>query len=230
MICAIIAAGGSGSRMQMSGKKQYLALAGVPVLARTLMAFDAYPKMEKIIVVIPEEDKNDVTENVLGPFSWRHHIQVVAGGKRRQESVANGLQVLGASDGIVMIHDGVRPFISTSLMDACIAGVKTTGACIPVLPATDTLKRVDRQGMVVETLDRRRIYTAQTPQTFSIPLIRKAHRLAIEKGFFATDDASMVEFAGGRVATVIGDKINIKITTPDDLIFARALAESNMDD
>ena len=184
MICAIIAAGGSGSRMQMPGKKQYFLLGGMPVLVHTLMAFDRYPTMDKIVVVVPEEDQNDFTEKILTPFAWHRSIQIVAGGKRRQESVANGLRMLDASDGIVMIHDGVRPFVSTPLMDACISGAKKNGACIPVLPATDTLKRVDRNGTVVETLDRRRIYAAQTPQTFSIPLIRKAHRLGKGKRIY----------------------------------------------
>ncbi|MGA6927065.1 MAG: 2-C-methyl-D-erythritol 4-phosphate cytidylyltransferase, partial [Desulfosarcina sp.] len=130
------------------------------------------------------------------------------------------------SEGIVLIHDAVRPFVRAALMRSCLDGVRATGACIPVLPATETLKRVDEKGLVIGTLDRRRVCLAQTPQTFAIDLIRRAHRLAGQRGFTATDDASIAEFAAERVAVVPGDPENIKITTPQDLTIARAIRQN----
>jgi 2-C-methyl-D-erythritol 4-phosphate cytidylyltransferase len=120
-----------------------------------------------------------------------------------------------------MIHDAVRPFVRLSLMNACLAGVKNTGGCIPAIPATDSLKQVDASGVIVGTLNRQQIRHAQTPQTFSLDLIRSAHQLAVQRGFTATDDASIAEFAGETVTVVPGDPDNIKITTPADLSIAR---------
>jgi 2-C-methyl-D-erythritol 4-phosphate cytidylyltransferase len=223
MICALIVAGGSGLRMKAPLKKQYLRLNDLPIVSHTLIAFDRYPAVEKIILVTPENDREWCQSEIIIPLSLDHDIHVVAGGRRRQASVRNGLEAVGAADAIVMIHDGVRPFVSPSLMDACLAGVQATGACIPAIPATDTLKQVDENGLITGTLDRRRIRLAQTPQTFAVDLIRRAHQLAGRHGFVATDDASVAEFAGERVAVVPGDPDNIKITTPQDLALACAI-------
>ena len=223
MICAVIVAGGSGSRMQAPVKKQFLQLGGIPLLVHTLMAFDRYAKLDKIILVVPEADLKEFQSAILGPLSLNHEIQLVTGGRRRQASVVNGLKCLDGQDGTVMIHDGVRPFVRPNLLDRCLAGVKATGACIPAILATDTLKTVDADGLITGTLDRQRIRLAQTPQTFSIGLIRSAHEHARRKGFTATDDASVAEFAGASVMVVHGDPENIKITTPHDMVVARAI-------
>ena len=223
MICAVIVAGGSGSRMKAAVKKQYLSLGGLPIVAHTLMAFDRHPDLERIILVVPENDLERCRVDVLAPLSLTHDVQLVAGGSRRQDSVLNGLSAMDAAEGTVMIHDGVRPFVRLSLMNACLAGVKDTGGCIPAIPATDTLKQVDASGVIVGTLNRQQIRLAQTPQTFSLGLIRCAHRLAAGRGFSATDDASIAEFAGERVTVVAGDPDNIKITTPADLWIARGI-------
>jgi 2-C-methyl-D-erythritol 4-phosphate cytidylyltransferase len=206
--------------MKAPVRKQYLNLAGVPIVAHTLMAFDRHSDLERIVLVVPENDLAWCRATVLAPLSLDHDVQLVAGGRRRQDSVFNGLTAVGASDGTVMIHDGVRPFVRLSLMNACLAGVKMTGGCIPVVPATDTLKQVDENGMIVGTVNRQQIRLAQTPQTFSLDLIRCAHQLADQRGFTATDDASVAEFAGERVTVVPGDPDNIKITTPEDLLIA----------
>lgn len=223
MIAAVIVAGGSGSRMKASVKKQYLVLEGRPIVAHTLMAFDSCAALDRIVLVAPEADLDFCRTDIVAPLTLVHDIHVVAGGPRRQTSVTNGLAALGASDGVVMIHDGVRPFVRPSLMTACLAGVEATGACIPVIPPTDTLKRVDGNGVIIETVDRRQIQLAQTPQTFSIDLIRRCHQLADQRGFGATDDASVAEFAGETVTVVPGDRENIKITTSEDLLVARAI-------
>lgn len=223
MICAVIVAGGSGSRMQAPEKKQYLHLAGLPLLCHTLMAFDRCADLDQICLVVPAEDLEKCETDVLAPLSLVHDIQLVAGGNRRQESVLNGLNSLKTKSGIVMIHDGVRPFVRSSLIERCLAGVQATGACIPAIPATDTLKEVDANGVIVGTLARQTIRLAQTPQTFSIDLIRRAHHDAACKGFAVTDDASVAEHFGASVIVVPGDPDNIKITTPHDLIVAQAI-------
>lgn len=211
--------------MQAPVKKQFLQLGGSPLLVHTLMAFDRYAKLDKIVLVLPDADLKECQQAILGPLSLNHEIQLVAGGRRRQASVLNGLKCLDGRNGTVMIHDGVRPFVRSALLDRCLAGVKATGACIPAIPATDTLKTVDDNGLITGTIDRQRIRLAQTPQTFSIGLIRSAHELARLEGFAATDDASVAEFAGASVMVVHGDPDNIKITTPQDLVVARAIFE-----
>ena len=223
MICAVIVAGGSGSRMQAPEKKQYLHLAGLPLLSHTLMTFDRYTDLDRICLVVPGEDLEKCKKEVLKPLSLAHDIQLVAGGKRRQESVANGLKSLTVERGIVMIHDGVRPFVRSTLIERCLAGVQATGACIPAIHATDTLKQVDASGVIVSTVARQSIRLAQTPQTFSIDLIRRAHHHAARRHVAVTDDASVAEQFGASVIVVPGDPDNIKITTPHDLIVAQAI-------
>lgn len=226
MIGAVIVAGGSGSRMGATVKKQYLQLDDLPILSHTLLAFDQCGELDKIILVLPEEDVGHCQRAILGPLTLNHDIQLVAGGQRRQDSVVKGLNALAADDGVVMIHDGVRPFVRPPLIKRCLAGVAHTGACIPALPATDTLKKIDADNVVVGTLQRQTIRLAQTPQTFSIELIRRAHRQAVQGGFTATDDAAVAEFAGAAVKVVPGDPHNIKITTPHDLAVARMILET----
>jgi len=223
MIGAVIVAGGSGSRMGASVKKQYLNLTGVPIVAHTLLAFDRHPDLERMVLVVPEDDLAWCQASILGPLSLDHDVQLVAGGRRRQDSVRNGLAAIGDADGTVMIHDGVRPFVRLALMDALLTGVTISGGCIPGIPATDTVKQVDVNGMVVRTLNRQQIRLVQTPQTFSLSLIRGAHQVAGQHEFSATDDASIAEFAGEKVTVVPGDPDNIKITTPEDLLIAKAI-------
>lgn len=209
--------------MQAPVKKQYLHLAGLPLLCHTLMAFDRCGDLDQICLVVPGEDLEKCKKDVLEPLSPVHDIQLLAGGKRRQESVVNGLKSLKADRGIVMIHDGVRPFVRAALIERCLTGVKATGACIPAIPATDTLKQVDATGVIVSTVARQTIRLAQTPQTFSIDLIRRAHHHAALENVAVTDDASVAEHFGASVMAVPGDPDNIKITTPHDLIVAQAI-------
>lgn len=211
--------------MQAEVRKQYLHLDGIPIVGHTLRVFDRWPGLERLVLVVPADDLERCRADVLAPLRLRHVVRLVAGGRRRQDSVRRGLAAAGDGGGTVLIHDAVRPFVRPALIAACLDGVGATGACIPTLRATDTLKQVDDRGMVVATLDRRSIHRAQTPQTFSLELIRHAHRLADEQGFVATDDASVAAFAGARVVVVPGDADNIKITTPTDLFLARAILD-----
>ena len=223
MISAVIVAGGSGRRMKAALKKQYLALGDFPVVVHTLMAFDRHAAVDRIVLVVPKEEIVFCREKIVSGVVFDHDVQIVGGGKRRQDSVFCGLEALAGDDAVVMIHDGVRPFVRPSLIDACLSGLEKTGACIPALTVTDTVKTIDANNVVVTTVNRRQIRLAQTPQTFSLPLIRRAHAHARRENFEATDDASIAEFAGERVVVVPGDRENIKITHPDDLEIARLI-------
>ena len=224
MPTAIIVAAGKGLRMQRRRPKQFLPLAGRPILSLTLSALSACSRIDRMVVVVPEADFAFCRETVLPAVNSTVEPVLVAGGPRRQDSVFNGLRSLAGGDPneVVLIHDGVRPFVSPLLVDACIDGAREDGACIPVLPPTDTVKQIDGGGKVVCTLDRSRIRLAQTPQAFRFQVILQAHERARHDGFEATDDASLVERLGRPVRTVTGCRANVKITTPEDLAFAEA--------
>ncbi len=220
----LIVAAGKGARMSSSKKKQYLPINNIPVLTHTLRVFHQYNKTNKMILVIPDEDIDYVRENILKFLGIEDKITLVPGGKERNESVFNGINAIKtmADDykkSVILIHDGVRPFINSSLIDACIKGAIEHGACVPGLKIVDTLKVVNNN-TITKTLDRSNVYQIQTPQAFVLDIIIKAMEFAENKNFFGTDDASIVEFFGHKVFIIKGLKHNIKITTKDDLKFA----------
>jgi 2-C-methyl-D-erythritol 4-phosphate cytidylyltransferase len=225
---SIVVAGGQGIRMGAQTRKQYLILEGRPVLVRTLDVFDRYPGMDAIIVVVPEPDRDFCGTQMIQPRRFTRPVHLAPGGKTRQQSVQNGVQAaLGLAKDpqqtLVFIHDGVRPFVSGALLDRLRETAVRTGACIPVLPVTDTLKQVDHQDRIIATVDRNRLFRAQTPQVFYLDRIARALAHADITGFAGTDDASVMAHAGFEIATVPGDPANIKLTTPHDLTLARHL-------
>jgi 2-C-methyl-D-erythritol 4-phosphate cytidylyltransferase len=224
-VFAIIVAAGKGLRMKDSTKKQYLSVAGVPIIVHTLRAFDACDAIDKIYLVIPKEDLDFCRHEIISVAGCDTDIELVDGGPTRQDSVYNGLQAITTQNSIIVIHDGVRPLISDDQIKACILGAQTHGGCILGLPAFDTLKRVDSANTILETVDRNAIWLAQTPQAFRYDLISKAHANANRHGLTATDDASLVERLGLAVKVIEGSRQNIKITNPDDLKLARGLLE-----
>jgi 2-C-methyl-D-erythritol 4-phosphate cytidylyltransferase len=231
MISAVIVAGGRGLRMRNDMRKQYLSLGGKPILVHTLLAFDQCDMIDQIFLVLPPDDIAFCRRNLLSCRSFQKRISFVAGGSKRQQSVYNGLLAMGNAvgnqpDHSVLIHDAVRPFLTCKLIRACMEGAKKYGACIPAIAAFDTLKQIDSQGIIRETIPRKDIFLAQTPQAFHYQLIRQAHEYAVENNMAATDDASLVEAIGGNVTIIEGDRLNIKITTPDDLLLAEAIFAS----
>ncbi|MBC8200070.1 MAG: 2-C-methyl-D-erythritol 4-phosphate cytidylyltransferase [Desulfobacteraceae bacterium] len=224
MISAIIVAAGKGIRMNDKLRKQYLVLAGRPILAYSLLAFDVCDLIDHIILVVPKKDVDYCWKDIVSPLKLYKKINLVAGGEKRQESAYNGLMAVDKDTAeIVVIHDGVRPFVSQAQIAACITGAKEYSACIPAVPANDTLKQVDSSGFICDTLKRDDIFLAQTPQAFQYDLIIKAHKNARREGFAGTDDASLVERLGGNIKIIYGSRRNIKITNREDLIFATAL-------
>ena len=227
MISAIIMAAGKGMRMKNSLRKQYLLLAGRPVLAHTLLAFDACSLIENIILVIPKDDFDYCNENVLSSITLRNNVTLISGGAKRQDSVYNGLLAIdNKSANIVVIHDGVRPLVSPEQLTACIIGAKKYGACILGIPVDSTLKQINNLGYVDKTIERDTIWLAQTPQAFQHSLLIKAYDKARQEDFSGTDDAMLVERLGGSVKVISGSKHNIKITTREDLELARAILEN----
>jgi 2-C-methyl-D-erythritol 4-phosphate cytidylyltransferase len=221
MVSAIIVAAGQGRRMEGDRRKQYLSLAGFPILTRTLMVFHRCDAVDEIILVVPEDDIDFCRETILKPEGLSRNIALSPGGERRQDSVFNGLKEVNPSCRIVVIHDGVRPFVQNEHIAACIDGARQFGACILGVPAYETLKQVDPSDHIIRTLKRDDVWLAQTPQAFGHDLIRKAHDRARIENYTATDDASLVEKLGATVKIVQGSRRNIKITVKEDLEMAR---------
>lgn len=225
MNTAIIVAGGSGTRMNHSVRKQYLSLDGIPVLKRTLDTFACCDVIDRICLVVPEEDIDYCNEKILILSESRKPIRVVAGGVERQQSVYNGITSYDdfKENDILIIHDGVRPFIGLAEIEKCIHAAIEYDASITAIPAVDTIKQTGPDNFIDTTIDRKNIWLAQTPQAFKYKLLITAHNHAIENGITGTDDSSLVEMTGGKVKIIEGQRSNIKITTQEDLIIAEAL-------
>lgn len=221
---ALIPAAGMGKRMGASINKQYLQLGGVPIVARTISVFEQAPFIDAIYLVIPADEIPYCREQVVEAYGFRKVVEIVPGGKERQNSVMNGLNAIGpraAADDVVLIHDGVRPFITRQLLLESIDLARSGDGALVAVPAKDTIKTV-RDGIVIDTPPRETLWQAQTPQSFRFGVIHEAHLAAERGGFTGTDDASLVEQRGGRIRVVRGDYRNIKITTPEDLVLAEA--------
>ena len=221
MNIAIIVAAGKGLRMGSARPKQYLELAGRPILMHSLLAFDACDAIGKIFLVVPAQDAQFCQKKIIEPAGLRTQVVLVAGGRRRQDSVFNGIEAIADSEGIILIHDGVRPLVSVDTIEACIHGAKISGSCIPAILPVDTPKQVNGQGVITHTIAREMLRMAQTPQAFQLPIIRKAYQEANLKGWQATDDASLVERMGEKVHIIPGKQENLKITTAQDLALAQ---------
>jgi 2-C-methyl-D-erythritol 4-phosphate cytidylyltransferase len=222
-VAVIIPAGGVGARLGRRTPKQFLALGGAPILAATVRHFARHPRVGTIVVAAPAAHVEQ-TRRILATVRGAP-INVVVGGATRQESVSHGLAAVAAAASLVIVHDGVRPFIGPALIDAVLAAARATGAAICALPIAETVKRVSGE-MVAGTLDRSELVVVQTPQAFRADLLREAHDKARRDGFIGTDDAMLVERLGQAVRVVPGLADNVKITTPADLRRARARARS----
>lgn len=227
---AVIVAAGKGTRMKgKSTRKQYLPIAGMPVLSHTLLAFEKCERLDGMILVIPERDADYCRREVIAPLGPKKRIDLVFGGPTRQASVYNGLCAIDSKDSIVAIHDGVRPMVSPRLLSLCIEGAEKSGACILGVPVSDTVKYVDRCSHIDGTLERENIWFAQTPQAFRYDLIMEAHHRARQDGHLATDDSSLVERLGVKVRIIRGCLHNIKITRTEDIAVCEALLRSQRD-
>ena len=220
---AVIVGAGEGTRMRTQTRKQYLMLGDRPVLAHTLSVFEACEVIEEIFLVIPEGDDLLCQKEIVDPLRPSKPIHLLSGGVTRQESVYRGLKAIDANCSLAVIHDGVRPLVKTDKIAECVRVAKHYGGCILSLTASDTIKSVDENDLVVSTLKRDMIRMAQTPQAFDHGIILRAHVAAQEESYLGNDDAELVERTGEAVKVIQGDPYNIKITTPEDLRLAEAL-------
>ncbi len=224
----IIPAAGSGSRMGAGMPKQFLALAGEPLLARTVRTFLASGAIDTVVVVVPaahEQETRHLLERHLAGERTGGRLVFALGGATRQDSVRSGLRALPPEVDIVLVHDGARPLVTPALIRRCIAGAREHGAVIAAVAVKDTLKQVDAAGRIERTVDREHLWQAQTPQAARRELLERAHALATASGLVGTDEAALLEHAGIPVHVVAGDEQNIKITRPGDLTLAAGLLE-----
>ena len=222
MNIAIIAAAGAGTRMASDRPKQFLLLAGTPVIFHTLKVFEQCDSIDEVIVVLPAEESAGFL-SLAGRFGVRKLARVVPGGATRADSVKRGLMAIrSATAEIVAVHDGVRPFVTVEEIDATVAAARADGAAILVAPVTDTIKQVNDEA-VLKTLDRGALRRALTPQCFQYELLRQAYQQADVNDPSLTDESMLVEQLGKRVSIVEGSTRNIKITTAADLAIAEAI-------
>lgn len=217
----MIVAGGKGLRMGASIPKQFLPVNGLPILMLTIKRFREYDGSLRIILVLPKE-QHEYWNELCKNYHFTDAYAVVEGGETRFHSVRNGLAAIpDDTQGVVGIHDGVRPFPSVEVIRACYETARTAKAVIPVVPVVETVRHIVAGGKT-ETVDRADYRLVQTPQTFDIQLLKQAYGQPYRDCF--TDDASVVESAGHEVTLIEGNRENIKITTPFDLRIARILA------
>ncbi len=219
---AIVPAAGSGSRLAARRPKQFLRVRGVPLLVLTLRALARVRELGRIVVAAPPQAV-EATRALLERSRVPRLVDVVPGGRERQESVWLALQVVPPSASLVVVHDGVRPFITSSLVQSVIREARRHGAAVCGLPVVETVKRV-RDERVEATLEREGLWLIQTPQAFHRPLLWEAHEKARSDGFTGTDDAMLVERLGVPVRMVLGLPGNFKVTTLADLARARTFA------
>jgi len=223
---AIIVAAGEGRRAGCS--KQFRRIAGAPVLVHTLRRFEACASIARVVLVLPAGEAARFFAG-LESYGLKKVVRIVAGGASRMESVWRGLQATRATaTSIVAVHDGVRPLVAPTEIDAVVCAAHETGAALLAAPVTDTIKEVDLAHNVVRTLPRGALRRALTPQCFRYDLLRRAYEQAMAEGWEETDDSALVERLGIAVRVVQGSARNIKITAPEDFLIAEALLREEM--
>lgn len=216
----LVPAAGSGTRLGCAGPKALVDLGGKPMLVRTLERFQTLGLTDAALVLAPPEYVAGFTSALKKTFPT---VRVIPGGAERQDSVRAGLDAIDPSTEIVVIHDAARPFVPPAAVQASIEAAAAVGAATVAIPAVDTILKEDGDGFLDSTPERRYLWACQTPQTFRVEIIRDAHRRAIAKNIFVTDDATLARRFGARVKLVNGSPLNFKVTTPADLELARLL-------
>lgn len=219
---ALIVAGGSGTRMKQSVPKQLLELVGKPVLMHTFSAFSNYDKEIEFVLVLPP-GLSETWKELCKKHHFNKKHKLVPGGGNRFQSVKNGLDMI-TGNGIVFIHDGVRPLVSANTIENCYQMTLEKGNALPVIPVSESVRM--SEGTLNQPLDRSRLFLVQTPQTFLSSEIKNAYKQTYNQTF--TDDATVLENAGRQINLVKGNRENIKITYPEDLLFAEALLHNKV--
>lgn len=221
-VSAIIPAAGLGIRMGSNVPKQFLLLDGKPILHHTLAVLDQSSIVDEIILVVSEEEVGRAQQQIQD--SHPKVSKVVKGGKERQDSVYNGLKSLYSKADIVLVHDGVRPFVSPDLIRETVEAARDFGAAITAIPVSDTIKKVNEEGLVERTVDRSGLWRVQTPQAFQVSLLKEAFEKVQAENYYGTDEGSLIEYLGREVKVIPGSEFNIKITRSEDLILGEKIA------
>lgn len=219
----VIPAAGQGKRMKAGKNKQFITLNSKPIIIHTLLVFERDPLCNGIVLVINEQEQAEFA-SLLTKYDIQKVHQFAYGGGERQHSVYNGLRQVDDTE-IVLIHDGARPFIKKGIIHNLVKEAQIHGAATVAVRVKDTIKRVSNEFIVKDTVERTGLWSVQTPQAFKLQLLLKAHQHASATNYLGTDDASLVERLGEVVYIVEGDYKNIKLTTPDDLLFAEAILQ-----
>lgn len=222
MVTAIIAAAGQGTRMGQGMNKVFIPLEKRPLITYAIDTFEKCEAIDEVIMVVGEEDIPRL-RSLIADYGYKKVRQIVRGGAERQHSIANAIKKLSPDTRWVAVHDGARPFISIDLLAQAISDAQKWGAVGVAVPVKDTVKIVDEAGFVECTPERKKLWAMQTPQVFSREILEKAYRCSEETGVTATDDAALVEALGIKVKLLLGEYTNIKITTPEDMLFAKAI-------
>lgn len=232
-IICIVPAAGAGKRLGLGINKAFAMLQGAPLIVHCLQMLEATELVKRAIVVLAPAEVED-GRKILASYQEKYFAKlpfvVVAGGKERQDSVANALAAVTEADGYIAVHDGARPFAGQEVFERTLAAAKKHGAAIAIVPVKDTIKVIDTNGVVTATPVRSSLVAVQTPQIFELNLLKNAYAYLAEKPAAVTDDASVVELYGHKVVTALGRYENIKITTPEDLVFAENILQQTIND
>lgn len=216
----VIPAAGQGKRMKLNKNKQFLLLENKPVIIHTLEVFQSDMYCESIVVVANKNEIDKIRE-LASTYGVSKVTKIVPGGRERQDSVRNGLKEC-VGNGIVLIHDGARPFVDKDHIHQLVTEAENSGAAVLAVPIKDTVK-MSRDNKVLHTVDRSHLWSVQTPQAFRFEAILAAHEWALKNDFVGTDDASLMENIAEPVSIVTGDYFNIKLTTQEDIVFAESI-------
>lgn len=226
---AVITAAGSGKRFGDTGlPKQFAPLAGEPLLSHSIRSFSESDTIGEIIVVVPEDFIEFTRNEIVDKYGYDKAAKIVPGGEERQHSVEKGFRTLTGKPDVVLVHDGVRPFIRPETIDAVTEEARRSGAAICAVPATDTVKQSSPERFIDDTLDRNGIWLAQTPQGFRYDFLEEAFRRAREDGYLGTDESLLVERTGIKVKLVEGSHYNIKITTKEDIVLGELMIKEGL--
>ena len=222
-VIAIIPSAGKGKRMDHATPKHFIQLEDRPVLAYTLEAFEKCPDVNHILLVVRKGEEEYCLHEVVERYGFKKVLRIVIGGERRQDSVYHALNVLDEDTDIVVVHDGVRPFVHPELISESIRQAMTADGAVAAVPVKDTLKEVTPDRFIKGTPKRESLWQAQTPQTFKKSIIEEAFIRAYNDNYYGTDESSLIERMGKKVKIIEGSYENIKITTKEDLIHGEFL-------
>ncbi|HEM55960.1 MAG: 2-C-methyl-D-erythritol 4-phosphate cytidylyltransferase [Thermodesulfobacterium geofontis] len=228
MIIAIVPSAGKGERIKAEKPKQFLEIKGIPLLIYTLLKFEKHPQIDGIILSVSSEYIS-YTEKLISSYNLKKVLKITEGGKTRQDSVFKGIKVAPPKAEIFLVHDAVRPFVSSDLISKIIDNTKILGACVPAIPIRDTINRVF-QGEIIENINRTNLFCIQTPQGIRAKILKNLLEKAQKENLIFSDESTLLLHYGYKVKIIEGFFLNFKITYPEDLFLAEKLIDCKIED